>query len=499
MNLLGSDSVRKGCLMGIASIGHNCWRFTESLVTDARPMNYAYGYMWVVGRSLTDAYNILMHYAKLNGYEYLFLREEDTIAPPDAWTKMVNKMERNPEITAITGIYPRKGGGDPTPFIYRGNLHGPYIDWKWGEFFEVTGIPFGCTLIRVADLEKLDPFTDDVEIPSYPEAGINLTAKAYCKMQVESVASDGTRVFLESQDIFFSELCQKAGLKLYADASVHCGHYDINAQVEYRIPEYLHSGWKPPEGKTAINVGAGAEFGLVHNVKPLRVDWREEYRPDFRGDPRDLSGITEQFDYVRCPNVLQRFTDEDAERIVNELVRLCKPGGEIHLVVPNVTRNLEILNEGKDQPLTWWNIYGQHNDYKSGYTTYKLARLLTKCGVPMGGMMERDYELEGRILCRAFKEPVPPFVSGWRHLDKEGWSEAAFFDSDTKAIKIGGQYIPMDASIPQENVDAYFTPEEQRAADERIFMPQVAIADRLHALDDESNGHAEAEKEAVSE
>lgn len=494
MQSLGSNVMRKGCLIGLASVGHHSWKFTQSLIHSDHPLNYAYGYMWVVKRSLTDAYNLIFHAAKLGGYEYIFLREEDTIAPSDAWTRLVNRLERNPHITAVTGIYPRKMGGDLTPFIYRGNLHGPYVDWKWGEFFEVTGIPFGCTMIRTADLAKLDPLVGEVDIPNYPVPGVSTRVKEYCRMNVEQQTADGTRVFLESQDIYFSELCQRAGLKLFADASVNCTHFDLNSEVEYVIPEYLHNGWKAPEGKTAVNVGSGSEFGLVHGVQPVRVDWREQYEPDYRMDVRDMAGLaSESFDYVRCAYVLPNYTDADAMRILQECVRLAKPGGEIQIVVPDVTGALEMLQQGDEQDRVWWALYGPGAEYRSGYTPEKLGRWLKQLGLT-GGALAINETFGAKLCVRAFKPPQPDFAKGWIHLDKSDWDEARFFDEDTRAIRLNGFYMPVAPDVKDEDIEAYFAIDRTaqtkdgetvyfKNPDPHEYMGQMQIADRLHQGD----------------
>jgi len=182
--LIGSNIMRKGCMVGLASVGHHSWEFTRSLLWQAQPLNYRYTYNWTVGRNLVDAYNILFDMAKSGDYEYLFLMEEDTIAPPETWVKLLNKMRYNKDIFAVTGVYPRKLGGDPTPFFYRGNLNGPYLDWVYGEFFEVTGIPLGCLILRIDMLKEMDEFVGDVYIKDYPVMGEGKWVKAYCRMNV---------------------------------------------------------------------------------------------------------------------------------------------------------------------------------------------------------------------------------------------------------------------------------------------------------------------------
>lgn len=472
----GSDAVRNGCLVGLATVGAHSWQFTKDLVNEARPMNYHYEYFWVPGRGLAEAYNIIFDYAKENDFEFIFLKEEDTIAPPTAWVSMTNKLRYNPDISAVTAVYPRKLGGDPTPFFYRGNGRGAYLDWKWGEFFEVTGMPFGCTIIRVADLEKIDEYVGKVLVKDYPNVGEERTVTAYCLDNIPVVDESGTKTTFFSQDLYFSKMARKAGLHLFVDASVNCYHLNIKTGLKYIVPYHLHDPNFHKDDRTAINLGCGQDWGLVHNIEPVRVDYREEVEPDLRMDLRDMSGIkTGSYDYVFSSHTLEHFPDDEARRILSEMNRICKPGGEIQLVLPNVLKALTLLEQGHDEPIVWWHLYGQQKGYWdhhfTGFTAARIGQWLTSLKLK-GFILEQKAEL----VVRAFKAPLPDWFDEWMKLDKTDWTRERYLDNDLevpekRAVRVGNLELPISDDVPDEDIDAYFSPprseEERQKATEK--------------------------------
>jgi SAM-dependent methyltransferase len=441
-----------------------------------------YTFLWIPRRPIHEAYNLIFDHAVENDFEFVFLLEEDTIAPAGAWATMINKLKYNPDIFAVTAPYPRKSSIDPTPLFFRGHGHGAYVDWKYGEFFEVTAMPFGCTVLRTSGLEELGKYVGESESINYPSIGFKKTVKDLCKQNVQLVDSDGNEVELQSQDLYFSELARKHGLKMYVDASVKCVHLDINTNIQYVVPQHLHDPniyLDKDSEKTAINLGCGQQFGPVHGIRPVRVDFREEVNPDLRMDLRDMSGIdTESYDYVYCSHTLEHFREGESKQIVSEMARICKRGGELHITTPNLMGAFKQLAEGKDEPIVWWNIYGESderwNEHKTGFTPNRIGQWLTEFGLK--GKIFFDGKLN--LCVRAFKEPLPEWYDEWKGLDTSGWTMDRFFNyeledpPEPRAIKLGGERIPIDDSVPDEDIEAFFTPsartpEERKAATEK--------------------------------
>ncbi len=462
---LGSNVMRKGCLVGLATVGHHSWQFTRDLIYETRPLNFMYSYQWIEGRPIEEAYNLLFHLAKEGRFEYLFLKEEDTIAPPESWMRMMNKMRYNPDLFAVTAVYPRKSGGDPTPFFYRGNLGGAYLNWKWGEFFEVTGIPFGCTLIRVADLEKMDPHVDEVDIQDWPGQGQITRVKRYAAMLVPLVTPDGEMYHLMSPDLYFSEKAQKAGLKLWVDASVRCSHLDLASKTEFFVPIEPHAGMIPiTDGKTAVNIGCGSDLSYIKGIKPVRIDFREEVAPDIRMDIRGMDGIQSSFfDYVRCYQTLEHFSFEEARMVLKELARILKPGGELHLSVPDVVETIKKIEAGSVQPKSWYALYGRGdapwNFHKSGYDVNLLNKWLGEEGL-RGAAFSHDEGLGATLYYRAFKEPAPSWFDPWRVWGRDH----GFNGPDTFYCDPGGVEPEPGPILPGDNP---YLPEEYKAILER--------------------------------
>jgi len=463
-------------MIGLATVGHHSYQFTRDLLLMNKPLNFFYTYSWIPGRPIPEAYNILFDMAKKGEHEFLFLKEEDTIAPANSLVSMYRKLRYNPDIFAITGVYPRRDGTDPSPFFYRGNGRSSYYDWKWGEFFEVTGVPFGCLLLRVSELEKLDEFVGDIEVENYPQVGESTTVKEYCKTDVWITDGDGESVRMISQDLYFSEAARNAGLHLFVDASVNCQHLDISSGKKYIVPHYLHDpAFELDEsGKTAVNLGCGQEWNTVHRIKPVRVDYREEVEPDLRMDLRDMSGIGDSsFDYVYSSHTLEHFPMHEARAILSEMVRICKSGGEIHLVLPNVLLALKYLENGYDDNAVWWHLYGRHEGdwdvHHTGFTSARIAKWLTERGLK--GVI---YEYNLNLLVRAFKPPLPDWFDEFNTLfekNSQTWSRDRFFNYDLddppepRTIKVGPQRLPIADDVPDENIEAYFSERKKDETD----------------------------------
>jgi len=469
---IGSNIARQGCMIGLATVGHHSHQFTRDLLLMNKPLNFFHTYTWVSGRSIPEAYNMLFDMAKKGGHEFLFLKEEDTIMPSHGFVTLYRKLKYNPDIFAVSAVYPRRDATDPSPFFYRGNGRSSYMDWKWGEFFEVTGVPFGCLLLRVPDLEKMDERVSEVDVTNYPVTGVTTSVKEYCKTDAWVPTEDKSSVKMISQDLYFSGVARDVGLHLFVDASVNCEHYDLAQGVKFVVPHYLHDPKfdMDESGKTAVNLGCGQQWKHIHRIKPVRVDYREEVQPDLRMDLRDMSGIEDSsYDYVYSSHTLEHFEVQDAKQVLVEMVRICKSGGEIHLSLPNVLLALKYLEAENDHDSFWWHLYGRHEGdwdvHHTGFTSKRIGKWLTELGLK--GVI---FEHELNLLVRAFKAPLPDWFEDFKvkfEENREAWDEDRFFNYDLddppepRMIKVGPQYLPIADDVPDENIEAYFTPPER--------------------------------------
>ena len=104
---------------------------------------------WEVGRARN-----LFAQAVNQGAKYLMFRDEDTLAPANLVTSLLQHLERNPSWTFVGGLYATKSY-PPEPLVYTDWLQGPYFNFKKGELLKVLYTGMGASLIRVSDLLEL--------------------------------------------------------------------------------------------------------------------------------------------------------------------------------------------------------------------------------------------------------------------------------------------------------------------------------------------------------
>lgn len=156
------------------------------------------------------------------------------------------------------------------------------------------------------------------------------------------------------------------------------------------MEEIVHDGkW--------LNLGCGNKIlkGWINVDKAVRGS-----KPDIDSDIRTLPFEDDYADKVMAIHVIEHFYQWEAEEVVNEWMRVLKPGGEIILECPNLTKAVEYIAKGiKDPQLTSWPIYGDpgHKDplmcHKWGYTPSSLKSLLKSVGFHDVKRMPAQYHL----------------------------------------------------------------------------------------------------------
>lgn len=335
----------------------------------------------VVGKPIAQARNELMQAAIDNGAHFLFMLGDDVLCPADTIIKMLQRMWDDPEKALITGMYWTKHW--PTqPYIWRGVQRGPYMDWKYGEFFEADYAGCDCLLIRLSDeIKALGPEWFSTDWKWNREDGPALIA---------------------TEDFFFYTKTRKAGIKLWCDSTVQCIHEDRNSGIQFALttdmPQY--SG-KPemdlPEAATdaaplvkLADIGCGSSnpyFGHADQVKVVRFDANEKVEPDYRCDIRRLPVADQSFDVVHSRHVLEHFGRDEVIDVLKEWTRILRVGGEFRISVPNlmhaITQIVAMEHEiAPVDPYPWWQLYGRQDDendfHHNGFTPRRM-RLLLEC------------------------------------------------------------------------------------------------------------------------
>jgi hypothetical protein len=133
------------------------------------PINYNCDFNIVLGKEIGYARNSLAKAALARGCKYLFFLGDDVVAPPHTLRQLIYRMENNPNIDVVGGVYCAKAD-PPAPLVFVGNGVGSYWDWKIGEFFECTGLGMDCTLIKTDILKKIpEPWFKTVDEDSFAD------------------------------------------------------------------------------------------------------------------------------------------------------------------------------------------------------------------------------------------------------------------------------------------------------------------------------------------
>lgn len=412
-------TVKTGVIIGVPSVGWQTTLFLKHLMTLTMPLNTTVSYKFLGTRlygdqvrPVAEADNILVHEALRDGAQYLFSLEEDVIVPSMGLRQLMATMGRNPDATVVAGVVTSKTI-PPEPMIYKEDGMGAYWGFQYGEVFEAASVHMGCTLIRLKDLAGLK--TGTIEVMDYPSPGERTTIREFFRTSDVEDPDGRSRT---SQDIFFSRLLRGQGKKILVDAGVNCGHWDSGRQILYGMPQ----GGPPRATKAeAVNLGCGLDWDFIDGIRPLRVDLHEMNKPDFRADLRALpASWAERFDIVFSSHVLEHFDRYEMPKVFAEMVRVCKPGGEIRLRLPSFDWALEeaVKAKGKLDGRIIDVIWGGRSVPAVG----PYPEMYHKLGISRALMTELagKYQLSGRTervgyneTYRLFKPPLSPDVAGW--------------------------------------------------------------------------------------
>ena len=326
----------------------------------ATPMNYNHYHLQLRGLEVGEARNVFAEHAIASDCKYIFFWDEDVACPPHSIPELVYKMEHHPEAAVIGGVYCLKR--EPSePLLFRGNGNGPYWDWKAGEFFEVSGIGMGCTLVRTEVFR-------DLKKPWFK------TEFNYERML------DGT-AGLESwtEDLWFCQrITDTEKWKIYADASLLCTHYDMTLPCKgYNLPpdskpvQHLRSN-----GKVKIlDLGSGKTPYAPKEGKPVTAGPDERAHPDYRCDLRKLPFGNKEFDIVFSA-ALEQYDAIETDELLTEWLRVMKDSGELRLVVSDPKW---IAREILDGRLDAGEMYSPKR--RTGFSLQSLTQKLSRHGV----------------------------------------------------------------------------------------------------------------------
>lgn len=177
------------------------------------PPNQGVYRMLCLGMEVGDAYSqaiesILAH-PDLSTWEYILTLEHDNVPPPDGVLKLIERMEANPHLSCIGGLYWTKFEGG-VPQIW-GDPNDPVVNFRPqppvpGQLVECCGTGMGFNLFR------LSMFKDE------------RLRKPWFKTLA---GSEG----VGTQDLYFWGDARKHGYRCAIDCGVLVGHYDASTGI----------------------------------------------------------------------------------------------------------------------------------------------------------------------------------------------------------------------------------------------------------------------------
>ena len=177
-------------------------RFAQSLATLRKVGQCTVSFL--IGSLVYDSRNKLAGLAMQMEADYILWFDSDMVFRPDTLERMMDVLDKHPEIDILTGLYVRRGAPF-TPVIFSKlevNEHGE-LDWDDvvdipDEPFEVAGCGFGGVLMKTDCL---------YDIAGMEDGGMWFTP----------IAGAG-------EDVAFCIRARKCGYKIYCDPSIDFGH-----------------------------------------------------------------------------------------------------------------------------------------------------------------------------------------------------------------------------------------------------------------------------------
>jgi SAM-dependent methyltransferase len=288
------------------------------------PINYNSNHSFIFGHPVDEARNAFAKQAIDTNTKYIFFLGDDVEPPPHTLKQLIYRMENNSQIGIVGGVYCSKT--EPSsPLVFKENGKGSYWDWKAGEFFQVSGLGMDCTLVRTEVFKQLEePWFKTVDTDQF-EDGVN-------------------KADMWTEDLYFcNKVIEETDFDIYVDTAVICRHWDVYEGKAYSLPSGSLPTRSPimdKEKLKGIDVGCGpvriSEQEQYKDYDILRVDLDEQWEPDYRADISKLPFDTNQFDLVYSSHTLEHFPRNKTCEVLDEWVRVLKPGGKLHLIVPNI-------------------------------------------------------------------------------------------------------------------------------------------------------------------
>lgn len=327
------------------------WEWADSFAALGFPLGASCTKQRIYGEYVADARNALVKIMLQCNADYLMFIGDDVIVPPNLFSLLWRHRQH-----IVTGMYWTKQY--PTePYIWKDLLKGPYMDWKVGEFFELTWAGCDALLVHKDVFKAIEPpwFSHDW-VWDY----------------------DRPQIPLATEDLYFFTKAHEKGFKIWCESAAQCGHQDRQTGVVYGLlsdmPQVNAEVKTDPKVKLIADLGSGMSsphFSKYPKAKIVRFDINPELNPDVRCDVRAIPEPDEKYDIVHASHVLEHIPFWETKQVVGEWIRILKVGGELQIKVPNMEWAAEeIIKSAKDinhdATFAFGAVFGTRPDVQAG-------------------------------------------------------------------------------------------------------------------------------------
>jgi hypothetical protein len=450
------DKAVKGMVCAVPTFGMVHWEFAASMAQQAMPINFGMTWIapgWTQGLKnvkwdweenkvvpygewlkkykpasppkpyfleVAEARNICAQFVLDHKIEWLYFRDDDTVAPPDAINKLFSD-----KLPIVGGNYMSKQQ-PPHHLILQGGYLAGYDEWRMGEVIECDNIGMGMTLIHHDVLKKIE---DEKGRPWFK------TIHCLGENDIQDIAPGGARM---TEDVYFCTKARAVGYKIHVDTGVQGVHIDVKSNTKYYYHPGLEAGcWEQDDGRVMwYPKGDHPQRGSAASQldqqrtdlskqnpdfkpleRPVRLDigapgidndkrWKtvDLYEPsDLTCDIRDLSGLLPQTgfpDEMRASHVLEHFQAAEIVKTMKHWFKFLRPGGRLWVMIPDFTWAAEKALEHKDgDPDDYWQVlmmvYGRQANpgdiHRCPFTMTPLVKLMKFTGFEIEGQWVEQY------------------------------------------------------------------------------------------------------------
>lgn len=214
-----------------------------------------------VGFRTNDARNLAVADAVENGADLIIFYDDDMCPESvDTIAYMVNVMKYKPEIDVLGVPYPMKGTSEPIVIQKQGD--GYWYGWRGGGLHKVWMSGTGLCAIRLSSLDRIE------------EAGLYEITKDSHQSSVSDEVKRTVKNYFQSpqdtatDDFFFANLCEKAGLNWYVTGETKAQQIDIDGRI-WDIEDSF--AWKELGTESTMGEEVSVEGGNLRQFPQSRV------------------------------------------------------------------------------------------------------------------------------------------------------------------------------------------------------------------------------------